>query len=155
MSMRHYYNYKTGESGYIDVEDNKPAVDLSRINGYEVDPTYHFGNFIVHTIIAAVIGGIAGAITGNTVIGILAGIASLVICIVIHLAKEGELFTEAVDRSRIVKHIIGYIATIGVSIGANAIIHSIFGLGVTVITAIVTIIIDILIIRKIDEFQVY
>ena len=150
MSMKFYRNIRTGETGYIDVKENRQYFDASKIRTGECPADYEFKHFALHIAIAGITGLIAAAISDSTVLGILIGIASLVICTIIHLIKEGELFDTTVRKNIIVKKMIAYTATIGIAIAITAICNSI-GTIAAAIAIPVTLIAVIIIIKKIDD----
>lgn len=107
---------------------------------------YSFGRFIIHAVFAVCIGGFVGTgITDSLFLGIIAGIVAFLIFVAIHAVRElcafGIVFGTALK----------YLAVTGISIGINAIIYSIFESKVVIITAIITLIIDFIIIKLIGD----
>lgn len=93
MSMKHYYNHRTGESGYIDVQDNfapqntKAGCYLtSKGCGYI---EYSYFTYLLHIAIAGIIGvGTSYLMNNNIVVGILIGVASFTVLLFRYSRKK-------------------------------------------------------------------
>lgn len=106
---------------------------------------YGFIRFIIHAISAVSIGGTVDAIIDNLFIGIIAGIVSYIVFVIIHSIRAYS------SIGTILKIALKYLAVIGISIGVNAIINAFCGSTVVAIAAIITLIADIIIIKIIGN----
>lgn len=107
---------------------------------------YSFIRFIIHAVFAVCIGGFVATVISNSIfLGIIAGIVSYIVFVIIHSIRAYS------SIGTILKITLKYLAVIGISIGVNAIINAFCGSTVVAITAIITLIVDIIIIKIIGN----
>lgn len=141
MSLRRYRNTKTGEMGYIDVEDdsldkiiekNRREYEQSLNNlvdayapGDQFPAEYSYISYIIHVTIAVIIGGFIWSALEHPVIGLLIGIAVFVISLFIHWRRhEGSyapLPFSAFKNSYLKKIILYTVITAAIIIGIKII----------------------------------